>query len=113
VDRRNNVQRHKDAELLEDPVNALTRAFVAELNQLAETQVLIGSRRYKKRRVILFFDTFEQLAAEATPWLLDYFLQAIVKSNVVLVITGRDPIERSIPDETKRWLPYCDNETIY
>ena len=113
MDRHYNVQRRKDVELLEDPVNELTRAFVDELNQLVETQVLLGSKRVKKRRVILFFDTFEQLAIEATPWLLDYFLQADIKSNVVLMIAGRDPIERSIPDETKRWLPYCDNETIY
>ncbi len=113
LDRRYNVQRHKDAVLLEDPVNALTRAFVDELNQLAETQVLVGSRRFKKRRLILFFDTFEQLAAEATPWLLDYFLAADINSNIAVVIAGRDPIERSIPDDTKRWLPYIDNADIY
>jgi tetratricopeptide (TPR) repeat protein len=113
LERRYNLQRHKDVELLEDPVNALTRAFVDELNQLAETQVLLGSRRFKKRRVLLFFDTFEQLAAEAAPWLLNYFLPADINGNIVLVIAGRDPIERSIPDDTKRWLPYCDDETIY
>ena len=113
LDRRYNVQRHKDAELLEDPVNALTRAFVDELNQLAETHVLLGSQRVKKRRVLLFFDTFEQLAAVATPWLLDYFLQASISDNVVLVVAGRDPIERSTPAEPKRWLPYLDDQIIY
>ncbi len=113
LDRRNNLQRHRDAELLEDPVNELTRVFVDELNQLAEPQVLLGSQRVKKRRVILFFDTFEQLAIEAAPWLLNYFLPADIKSNIVLVIAGRDPIERSISDDTKRWLPYIDNENIY
>jgi len=113
LDRRYNYQRSKDAELLEDPIDNLTRAFVDELNQLAETQVLLGPHRVKKRRVILFFDTFEQLAAEIAPWLLDYFLRAEIKSNIVLMIAGRDPIERSIPDDTKRWLPYCDDETIY
>jgi tetratricopeptide (TPR) repeat protein len=113
LDRRYNVQRHKDVELLEDPVNALTRAFVDELNQLAETHVLLGSQRAKKRRVLLFFDTFEQLAAVATPWLLDYFLQANISDNVVLVVAGRDPIERSTPAEPKRWLPYLDDQIIY
>ncbi len=113
MDKHHNVHRRKDAELLEDPVNELTRAFVDELNQLVETQVLLGSQRVKKRRVILFFDTFEQLAIEAVPWLLNYFLQADIKSNVVLVIAGRDPIEHSIAVDTKRWLPFCDNETIY
>ena len=113
IDRRNNIQRHIDAVLLEDPVNALTRAFVDELNHLAETQVLVGSRRYKKRRVILFFDTFEQLAIEAAPWLLDNFLPADIDGNIVLVIAGRDPIERSMPGDTKRWLPYSDNRDIY
>ncbi len=113
MDRRNNIQRHKDTVLLEDPVHALTRAFVDELNHLAETQVLVGSRRYKKRRVVLFFDTFEQLAIEAAPWLLDYFLPADIDGNIVLVIAGRDPIERSIPDYTKRWLQYSDNGDIY
>ena len=113
MDRRNNVQRQKDGVLLEDPVHALTSAFVDELNHLAETQVLIGSRRYKKRRLILFFDTFEQLVIEATPWLLNYFLPADIRGNIVLVIAGRDPIERSLPEDMKHWLPYCDNETIY
>jgi len=113
LDRRYNVQRHKDAVLLEDPVNALTQAFVDELNQLAETQVLLGSRRFKKRRLILFFDTFEQLAAEAAPWLLDCFLPADINGNIVLVIAGRDPIEHSTPGDPKRWLPYIDNGDVY
>ena len=108
------VQGHRDAEILEDPIHELTRAFVNQLNQLAELQVLLGSKRVKERlRVILFFDTFEQLATEAAPWLLNYFLPANIRGNIVLVIAGRDPIERSIPEDTKHWLPYCDNETIY
>ena len=113
LDRRNNLQRYRDAELLEDPVNELTRVFVDELNQLAESQVLLGSQRVKKFRVILFFDTFEQLADEAAPWLLNYFLPADINASIVLIIAGRDPIERSIPEDTKRWLPYIDNEIIY
>jgi tetratricopeptide (TPR) repeat protein len=113
LDRRNNLQRNRDAELLEDPVNELTRVFVDELNQLAESQALLGSQRVKKRRVLLYFDTFEQLAAEAAPWLLNYFLPSDINASIVLIIAGRDPIERSISVDTKRWLPYIDNETIY
>src|SRR5436305_5462819 len=104
----------KDAERLENPLGDLTRAFVAELNQLTETQVMISSLRVKRqRRVILFFDTFEQLAAKCAPWLLDYFLRSDVSNNVVLLIAGRDPLEYSTPVDPKRWLPYRDDNTIY
>jgi len=108
------IQQHRDKERLEDPVDDLTRAFVEELNRLTSPQVTLSSLQAKRhRRVILFFDTFEQLAAIATPWLLDYFLQANISNNVVLVIAGRDPIERSTPAGPKRWLPYLDDQIIY
>jgi len=104
----------KDTERLEDPLGDLTRAFVVELNRLTETQVTISSMRVKRQlRVLLFFDTFEQLATECAPWLLDYFLEAEVSNNVVLVIAGRDLLEQSTPNDPKRWLPYRDNHTIY
>ena len=54
--------------------------------------------------MVLFFDTFDQLAAEVVPWLLNYFLLADINASIVLMITGRDPIERTHPDDTKRWL---------
>jgi hypothetical protein len=96
----------KDAEQLEDPIGNLTRAFVEELNAVAITPVNVGIHRTKRlRRVILFFDTFEQLAIEVAPWLLNYFLEADISNNVVLVVAGRDPIEQSTPDDPKRWLP--------
>ncbi len=105
---------HRDKERLENPVDDLTRAFVEELNRLIDTQITLSSQQAKRhRRVILFFDTFEQLAAVATPWLLDYFLQANIRNNVVLVVAGRDPIERSTPAGPKHWLPYLDDQTIY
>jgi tetratricopeptide (TPR) repeat protein len=113
LDRRSKVQRHKDAELVENPVHALTKAFVDELNQLVETRVLAGSGKVRNRRVILIFDTFEQLADVAAPWLLNYFLPSDINASIVLMLAGRDPVERSIPYDTKRWLPYIDNETIY
>ena len=103
----------KDAERMEDPIGDLTKAFVRELNRLTETYVAMSSSRLKQRyRAILFFDTFEQLAAECAPWLLDYFLEAEVSNNIVLVIAGRDPLERSTPADPKRWLPYRDDHTI-
>src|SRR5947209_8695195 len=107
-------QTQQYAELLETAIDDLTRAFATELNHLAETTIAFGSARKKRqRRIILFFDTFEQLAAEATPWLLDHFLDLPVSSNVVLVVAGRDPIEHTSPDDPKRWLSYCDDGIIY
>lgn len=97
-------QARLQAELLETPVSDLTRAFLAELNRLATKRVRLGSARQRRqRRIVLFFDTFEQLASEVTPWLLDHFLKHDVNGNVVLVVAGRDPIERSSP---KGWLRY-------
>ena len=107
-------QIQQNAELLETPIDDLTRAFVTELNRLADANVTLSSTGQKRqRRIMLFFDTFEQLASEATPWLLDHFLAAQVSSNVVLVVAGRDPIEHTSPDDPKRWLPYCDDGDIY
>ena len=109
-----NVRR--ETAYLEDPIGDLTRAFIMELNRLAETEVAIvptTSWLRRRRRILLFFDTFEQLAAEAAPWLLDYFLPAEISSNIVLVAAGRVPLDRSLPDDPKRWLPYHDSETIY
>jgi tetratricopeptide (TPR) repeat protein len=105
----------QDAELLETAIDDLTKAFTTELNDLAETTITLGSTRKKRqRRIVLFFDTFEQLTTEATPWLLDHFLAVPqISNNVVLVVAGRDPIEHSSPDDPKRWLPYCDDGTVY
>ena len=107
-------QLQKDTELLETTIDKLTNAFVIELNRLADAKVTLSSARKKRqRRVLLFFDTFELLATEVTPWLLDHFLQAQVSNNVVLVVAGRDPIEHTSPGDPKRWLPYCDGGDIY
>jgi tetratricopeptide (TPR) repeat protein len=108
------VQAGKDKERLENSIEDLTRAFVLELNQLTDTQVSLRAQRVKRqRRVILLFDTFEQLSSEVAPWLLDHFLQADISNQVVLVVAGRDSIERSAPVDPKRWLPYLDDGTIY
>jgi tetratricopeptide (TPR) repeat protein len=104
----------KDAERLEDPIGDLTKAFVKELNYLTNIQVIyMNDRTKRQRRVVLFFDTFEQIATETAPWLLNHFLQANINPNVVLVIAGREPIERSTSDDPKHWLPYYEDQTIY
>ena len=104
----------KETKQLEDPILDLTKSFVKELNHLADTPVTLTFNQLKRRRrVILCFDTFEQLAIEAASWLLDYFLETDISMNVVLVITGRDPIERSTPDDPKRWLPYYEKHVLY
>lgn len=114
MERYQTVQVDKDRERLENSIDDLTRAFVLELNQLTDTWVLLSAQRRKlQRRVILFFDAFEQLSSEAAPWLLDHFLQADISNHVVLVVAGRDPIERSTPVDTKRWLRYLDDGIIY
>jgi tetratricopeptide (TPR) repeat protein len=107
-------QLYRDKERLENPIDDLTHAFVQDLNRLTDAQVTLSSLQAKRhRRAILFFDTFEQLASVAVPWLLDHFLQANISNNVVLIIAGRDPIEHSTSDGPKQWLPYLDNHVIY
>ncbi len=107
-------QTRDDAEHLEHPIADLTKTFVKELNQLAETLTLFeGSGTRRRRRVLLFFDTFEQLAEEVAPWLLDYLLPAEISSDVVLVIAGRVSLDRSLPNDPKRWMPYYDRHEIY
>ena len=104
----------KDAARLEDPIGDLTVAFVKELNQLADSAVSInGTWNKRQRRTLLFFDTFEQLAPDISPWLLNHFLEMDVSTNVVLVIAGRDSIEVSLPDDPKRWLPLLDSDSIH
>lgn len=108
------TQVNKDKERLENPIDDLTLAFVEELNRLTDVQITSNATGGKRqRRVFLFFDTFEQLASVAAPWLLDYFLQANISNNVVLVTAGRDGIEHSTSDGLKPWLPYLASESIY
>ena len=114
VDRYQAGQLHKDTEYLRDPLTDLTKAFISELNRLADTQVMLSTKWLRReRRVLLCFDTFEQIAPEAVLWLLDYFLDAHISGNIVLVIVGRDRLDHATPDGPKRWLTYYDSYTIY
>src|SRR5581483_11736607 len=114
LERERTRQLLKDAARLEDPIGDLTRAFLKDLNQIADTQVSLGASGAKRqRRIVLFFDTFEQLATDAVPWILDYFLEVEVSTNIVLIVAGRDSIEDAAPNHLKRWLPYLDDNNIY
>jgi tetratricopeptide (TPR) repeat protein len=96
-------QRLKDARRLGNPLQDLTDRFLTELNKLAERQ---GSGNRPIRRILLCFDTFEQLTTEIVPWLLDCFLPEEINENVVLVVAGRHELSKSTPDNPKRWLEY-------
>jgi tetratricopeptide (TPR) repeat protein/V8-like Glu-specific endopeptidase len=106
----------KETEQTGDPLGELTKMFVSELNQLANTAVPLSALQTKhQRRVLLFFDPFEKIAGEAVPWLLDYFLEAKVSSNIVLIMAGHAPIQQAVPQPQyrKRWLQYWDKKIIY
>ena len=107
-------QLQKDREHLHDPLEHVTKTFIAELNRIADTQVMLSAKWLRReRRVLVCFDTFEQTAPEAVPWLLDYFLDAHISSNIVLVLAGRDRIDHATADGPKRWLTYYDSHTIF
>lgn len=105
-------QRKKNAKRLDNPLESLTRTFVAELNKLAERDDG-GSRGHSRsRHVILFFDTFEYLAPVIAPWLLNVLLEQEINENVVLVVAGREPLSSSTPEDPKRWLQYGESEQL-
>ena len=114
LERRRIQQYLRDAARLENPIGDLTKAFVQDLNLVADSQAGVGGMWIKPpHRIVLFLDTFEQLAVDIVPWLLDHFLELTLSSNVVLVIIGRDSVATSLPEERKRWSPWLDNDTIY
>lgn len=104
----------KDAERLENSTIYLTQAFVKDLNRIAEKSVTCNLNKLKRnQRIILFFDTFEQLGGIASNWILNYLLQNNINNNIILVVAGRDSLDKSLPNDPKRWLPYYDDNTIY
>ncbi len=103
-------QRLKDARRLENPVQDLTDRFITELNKLAERQ---GGGNKPVRRILLCFDTFEQLTTEIAPWLLDYFLEEEINENIVLVVAGRHALSDSTPNDPKRWLQYTEGNILH
>lgn len=110
-ERQRNRQQQKDAELLENTLQELTAAFVQNVSKIADSQIKLWNGTRRNFRVLLFFDTYEQLAEEVTPWLLDYFLPTEdISPNIVLIIAGRDDVKQT-GNDPKKWLPY--NEIIY
>jgi tetratricopeptide (TPR) repeat protein len=106
-------QHLKDARHLENPLQDLTRAFLTEVNKLAE-QHGGGNQNYSRQtqRILLCFDTFEYLASEIAPWLLDFVLEEEINENVVFVVAGREALSRSMPKDPKRWLEYIDRDIL-
>jgi hypothetical protein len=105
---------NQTAVLLSGPLETLTRAFITELNHLAATKVTQHATGTKhERRLLLFFDTFEQIADEVIPWLLEDVLEMDIHSTIVLTVAGRDSIERCGSVDPKHWLPYYDAHTLY
>lgn len=99
-DQRRSLQPASETGQMKDPVDALTQAFVEDLNRLTTTQTPHHPNRAKRGlRVILFFDGFEQSATEIANWLFNDFLSATINNDVVLVVAGHDSIERFIPNE--------------
>ena len=105
-------QLFKDFERIEDPISELTSTFIKDLTRLADTTVVQSHQHANHpRRVVLFFDTFEQLAPDIVPWLLNYFLEEHISSNIILVVAGRVVIERSIQSYQRDWQKH--KNTIY
>src|SRR2546421_554307 len=80
-------------EELEDHIYILTRSFVEEFNRLSNPQSFLILRGGGNGLVVLLLVTFDQLGPRAVVGMLDYLREADIRSSVVLVIAGRDPIE--------------------
>ena len=103
-------RRRKDAGHLEDPLRDLTQAFVSELNKHAEAADSgIFSHDQGHRRIFLCFDTFEYIAGQIEPWLLDMFLAEDIHASVVILIAGRS----SLSLDPVRWLKYANDEILH
>lgn len=108
------TQQERSAVPFTSPLESLTQVFVTELNHLAEGKgTSFPGRAKREQKILLFFDTFEQVADEVVPWLLHCVLEQEIHPTIVLVIAGRDPLERSTAASPKQWLPYYEMQTMY
>jgi tetratricopeptide (TPR) repeat protein len=85
-----------EVQLVQEPVEVLTPLFLAELNRIAA-----------KKTVVLLLDTYEQTGAFWQDWLLAVLEDRFTESlplNCVLVIAGRDPLDRNGWVEWEPWL---------
>ncbi|HLZ56768.1 MAG TPA: tetratricopeptide repeat protein [Ktedonosporobacter sp.] len=114
LDRAHFAEEPADTGMLDGPLETLTRVFVSELNQLVAAKGRLPSKRIKRaRRILLFFDSFELVADEAVPWLLHSVLQEEIHPNIVFILSGRDPLERSTAIGPKPWLPYYESQILH
>jgi tetratricopeptide (TPR) repeat protein len=107
-------RRRKDARHLEDPLQDLTQAFVDDLNKLAKRLAddYRGNEKQTKR-IFLCFDTFEYVADQIEPWLLDYILEEDIDTNIILLIAGRNRLTHPSNHDPKRWLEYANDGTLH
>jgi tetratricopeptide (TPR) repeat protein len=111
---RSQTQSQRSVVPFNSPLDTLTRVFVTELNRQAEGKGAWRRGQPKHgRKVLLFFDTFEQVADEIVPWLLHSVLELEIHSGIVFVIAGRDPLERSTTVGPKPWLLHYEMHTMH
>jgi tetratricopeptide (TPR) repeat protein len=89
------LQTH-DGQDFQERLAALTRAFLDDLNWLAATPVRSSPQR--EQRIVLFLDEITAASSELLTWLRTQVLPASISAQVVLVLAGRDPLERLLPD---------------
>jgi len=90
------VKSKDDLEFLENPLAHVTHSFADDLNRIS-----------RKKRVVLFFDTYEYLAPFSDEWLCNTFFRADLNERMLFVFGGRDafspnwldyqPLARQIP----------------
>ena len=90
------VKSKDDLEFLENPLAHVTHSFADDLNRIS-----------RKKRVVLFFDTYEYLAPFSDEWLCNTFFRADLNDRMLFVFGGRDafspnwldyqPLARQIP----------------
>ena len=81
----------EEARLVLEPVEILTPLFLADLRKVVE-----------KHPIALFFDTYERTGDLLDPWLRDLLegRHGDVPANILLVVAGRDELNRNY------WAPY-------
>jgi hypothetical protein len=85
------VRRKEDVHLVLEPVEVLTPLFLADLREVAE-----------RCPTALVFDTYERTGNFLDPWLRDLLEghHGDVPANILLVVAGRDELDRN------QWAPY-------
>jgi tetratricopeptide (TPR) repeat protein len=107
-------QQRQDAKRLEHALSNVTQAFLKELKTIVWDQCSVEKGKPKRnQRLLLCFDTFEKLASEVAPWLLNMISAEDIEGDIVFVVAGRDPLDSYPQSRTKEWLPYVENEIFH